>query len=169
MVTYFDYINKKCVDPYNRGWDKDHKEYFNKYCYTSPYGMHRAGCDYCAAANGMGLQTPSAEGALTGLITLLPATYKEGHILGPLGKARTVRPLMFIHDEFVGEVLDDQFAHERMLALGQIMVDGMRCVTPDVEPRVHAALMRRWDKYAEPVFDKDGRLTVWSPKVEVSK
>ena len=166
MVEYFAHINKNCIDPWNKGWDEKAKEEYDLYHYDSPFGMHRAGCDYCACANGLGLQTHSADGALAALISLIPACFtgKGSSILGPVDGKRVVRPWGFIHDEFIGEVLDDGQAHERMLEIQRIMEESMRLVTPDVTPRTHAALMRRWDKDADPVYDANGRLTVWEPK-----
>lgn len=170
MVDYFAYINKKCIDPFNKGWDEEKKEEYHKYAYESPYGMHRAGCDYCACSNGLGLQTPSAEGALTALIRLVPACFCPGvnDILGPtLVDGRwvpNVIPVMFIHDEFVGQIKDDDKTHERCMEIKRIMIEAMALVTPHVKPNANVCLMRRWDKAAEPVFDSNGRLNIWEPK-----
>ncbi len=166
MVDYFKHINKACIDPFNKGWDEKEKQEYNKYCYQSPYGLYRAGCDYCAAANGLGLQTPSADGALTSIIKLVQACFVPGvnDILGPVNGKRVVTPIMFIHDEFVGEIADDGYAHDRCMEIKRIMIESMAMVTPDVTPNANICLMRRWDKAAEPVFDSAGRLNVWVPK-----
>lgn len=132
------------------------------YFYRSPMGMIRVGCDYCAAANGGGLQTPGAEGALLGLIDYTRACYDHTRqsIL-----FNAVKPLMFLHDENICEIPDDEFAHERACEIGARMVQSFRQITPDVAVKAQPVLMRRWDKAAEPVFDKNGRLIPWEPKV----
>jgi len=165
MVDYFRYINNMCIDPYNKGFDEDAKEEYALYNYDSPFGLHRAGCDYCACANGLGLQTPSADGALTSIISVMRACY-TGHrstILAPVQGKRVCQPTMFVHDELIGEVVDDEHAHERLMEVKRLMIEAMRLVTPDVAVNANPCLMRRWDKAAEGVYDSDGRLTVWTP------
>lgn len=166
FYEYFNWINKQCIDPFNKGWDDEEGKEYNKYVYESPYGMFRYGCDYCAAANGAGLQTPSAEGALTALIKVQFACHDwtKQSILAPDAQGMTTRPIMFIHDEIVGEVRDDNLAHDRLMEMKRIMVESMRVITPDVAVNATPSLMRRWDKDAKPVFDANGRLTVWTPK-----
>jgi hypothetical protein len=166
MYHYFDWINKQCIDPYNTRWDNENKKEKTLYQYTSPYGMYRAGCDYCSAANGAAVQTPAAEGALTALIRVVFAChdYTSDGILAPDAQGCTVKPIMFIHDEICGEIRDDQYAHDRLVEVRRIMVESMRIITPDVAVNATPTLMRRWDKDAKPVFDANGRLTVWTPK-----
>ena len=163
MVDYFKHINTACIDRYNKGWDEDEKEEYDLYSYTTPFGLHRAGCDYCAAANGLGLQSPSAEGALTALLALVRSCYDPamGSVLGPDRYGLTVSPIMFIHDEFVGEVRDDDRATERLEEIRRLMIESMRLVTPDVVVNATPCLMRRWDKDAKPVY-VDGKLVPWT-------
>ena len=174
MKDYFQHINRECIDPHNKGWDEENKKEYAKYAYTSPYGMYRAGCDYCACANGLGLQTPSADGALTSLIKLVEACFVPGFnaILGP-AQGQTwldaeVWPLMFVHDEHIGEMANTGPAadkvHARCMEIKRIMIESMAVVTPDVKPNANICLMRRWDKRAEPVFDTSGMIQVWEPK-----
>ena len=127
--------------------------------------MYRAGCDYCAAANGLGVQSPSAEGATTALINVIRSCYDWTlkSILSPDAHGPTVRPWGFIHDEFVGEVREDGFVLERMAEFKRQMTESMRIITPEVASKANAALMRRWSKEAAPVFDAAGRLTIWEP------
>ena len=172
MPEYFDYINHKCVDPHNKGWDEKAKEEYDLYCYDSPFGMHRAGCDYCACANGLGLQTWSADGALAGLISVVRAclTGYGSELLGPVGGVsgfRPVVPLMFIHDEIVGKVILDERTHDRMMEVRRLMIEGLRVVCPDVLVNANPCLMRRWNKFAEPVYGEDGKLKIWEPAKEV--
>lgn len=150
---YFEYIKKQAKDP----------RFEDSHCYQTPLGMFRSNASYCAAANGMALQSPSAEGALLALYEVVRECYdpsRESVLYGGCW------PSIFIHDEIVGEVVDDELAHDRVLRVGQIMVDQMRHITPDVEPRFGPALMRRWDKRAEAVYDANGRLVPWEPKPE---
>lgn len=170
-VPYFEHINKNLLDPFNETPEFENpatgeRSRMKLYRYQSPFGMYRAGCAYCAAANGLGLQTPSSEGAKLGLINVVRACYDPslGSILGDDDKGPTTRPIAFIHDEILGEVRDDQYAHDRVMEVGEIMVKAMRIITPNVTPRFGAALMRRWNKDAEAVYDTNGRLIVWEPK-----
>lgn len=150
---YFDYIKKHCKDEYGDG---------NTFKYITPLGMYRANANYCPTANGLALQSPSAEGAIMGLNEVVRACYdstRKNELL--FGK---VFPSIFIHDEIVGEVEDDGKAHLRVEEVGRLMVEAMRIVTPNVEARYGACLMRRWDKAAEPVRDSSGNLVVWEPQ-----
>lgn len=151
MRPYFDHINKECHDPASP----------EDYCYTSPLGMYRAGTTYCAAANGEALQTPTAEGALGGVFDLARACCDPTEKSILLG----CRPLLFIHDENIIEIPDDELAHERSMEIARIMEYAMRAILCDMKPKVEPALMRRWNKAAEPVFEND-RLVVWEPKDE---
>lgn len=166
FVEYFNYVNKNCIDPHNKGRDLEDGTEYNKYFYVSPDGMYRAGCDYCACANGMGLQTPSAEGALSALVQIVTLCYnwKMNSIIGPDQHGMTVHPIFFIHDEICGEIREDNQEHERMMEMKRIMVESMRRITPDVAVNANPAIMRRWDKAAEAVYDAEGRLAVWVPK-----
>jgi hypothetical protein len=151
FVAYHKYINDSCADPFNDG----------KYRYTSPGGMLRSGCDYCAAANGMALQTPSAEGALYGVWDTVRACFDPSWLGTLYGKAW---PICFIHDEIVGEVLDNAEAHDIVYSIADLMVNAMRLITPDVRAAAQPVLMRRWSKDAEPMFDSNKKLIPWEPK-----
>lgn len=160
---YFDHLTKYMIDP-----NHSSEEGEDRYHYTTPMGMYRANARYCAAANGKALQSPSAEGALLGLTQVVRACYDPTFLDGKpdellYGKAF---PLVFIHDEIVGEIPEDEYMQERVERVGQYMVDAMRVITPQVDARYGAALMRRWDKAAEAVYDAQGRLTIWEPKPE---
>jgi len=173
MERYFDFINEDCEDAHNsprmvKFIDEQGDEKVRKtlvYAYSTPLGLYRAGCDYCAAANGMGLQSPAAEGALMGVLNIVRACYDSSmesilydDALGPV-----CRPVAFIHDEILCELREDAEMDTYAQEISRIMVESMRVITPDVEPRVEMALMRRWDKAAESVYDADNRLTIWSP------
>lgn len=173
MEAYFEFIDEKCVDPRNsprtfKYVDDDGEEKTKDatvYAYETPYGMYRAGTDFCAAANGIGLQSPSAEGAVTAVVNAVRACYDPslGSLLYDDALGYTCRVVAFIHDELLCEVRLDEHLHERVEALREIMVESMRIVTPDVAVRVEAKAMLRWDKKAEAMLDENGRLAVWEP------
>lgn len=133
------------------------------YAYSSPFGMYRAGCDFCAAANGAALQTPAGEAAKLAVFNVNRACLDPslGSILLPDRMGITTAPIAFVHDEIVGEVRDDELASERAKEIARIMVLSMKEITPDVKPKAEPALMRRWNKAAEPVYDSEGNLVVW--------
>ena len=115
----------------------------------------------CAVANGKGLQTWSGDGFLAAFCATVRLThdYSLGHPL--LGK---VHPLIPIHDEIVGEVLDDGRADEYATRVAEVMVENFSVVLPDVKIKAQPVLMRRWDKNAEPVFDSvTKKLIPWEP------
>jgi DNA polymerase I-like protein with 3'-5' exonuclease and polymerase domains len=172
MKLYHDWINSQAIDPHApaQARQRDDGSTFisRKYAYTSPMGMYRAGCDFCAAANGKALQTPSAEGAKLAIWNVVRACVdpSRGSILYPDALGARCRPLAFVHDEFVGEVSED-CVQEVIVEVSALMVEAMRYITPDVKVGVGPALMRRWDKRAEAVFDESGCLTVWEPPDKV--
>lgn len=149
MEQFFAYINVNCVDPRNE----------DKYSYATPLGFYRAGASYCAACNGIALQSPSAEGAKLAMYLAVKACYDptQGSVL------YGCKIPGFIHDELLAMIPDDSYRHERAMAVSQIMVEALGSVMPDMKPAIRAepALMRRWNKLAEPVYDENGRLVVW--------
>lgn len=74
------------------------------------------------------------------------------------------RPVLFVHDEFVLEVDDDQYAHERAIELARLMKEGADVYLPDVPSKVEPMLCRRWSKRAKPVWE-NGRLVPWNMEV----
>lgn len=192
MKDYFRYVNTECVDPFNGpiikkvegkdGLPTERKS--NLYHYTSPMGLYRAGADYCACANGIGLQTPSADGALMALYVVGRECYDPSLQSCMYG---TQRPTKFVHDEIIGEVVDDQSpvwkgsippgtTQGAMNRLGIVMgsewnrvMDSLVPEGQSVKIKAQPVLMRRWNKDAEAVFDKDGRLIPWEPKAAERK
>jgi len=150
MPEYFDWVANGLVDPDNPG----------KYYYLSPLGMKRAGAAYTAACNGVGLQTPEAEAAKLAFWNVTRACYDPA-LDSPLYGCRT---FAFIHDEILGQVPDDRWAHERVQEVGRIMQESLQEIMPDMKPSVAGCLQRRWNKDAEPVYDEQKRLIVWEPK-----
>lgn len=136
------------------------------FAYSTPFGMYRAGCDFCAAANGAALQSPAGEAAKLAVFNVNRACLDPslGSILLPDDKGITLAPIAFVHDEIVGEVREDDLMSDRVMEAANIMVLAMREVTPDVKPKAEPALMRRWNKAAETVYDDNGKVVVWEPK-----
>lgn len=149
MKAYFRWVTDCCVDPFNE----------DKYAYTTPMGMYRAGADFCSCANGAALQAFSAEGAKLAVFSVVRACYDPALCSILYGK---MKPLAFIHDELLFEAPLEE-AHELSMAASEIMVDAFKVVTPDVAVKAQPVLMERWNKLAEPVFGADGRLKPWKP------
>src|SRR5690606_38306013 len=72
------------------------------------------------------------------------------------------RPILFQHDEFIGESPED-VASDAANRVSEIMVTTLQEFCPDLADAATAppALMRRWLKGAEPVYDASGRLIPW--------
>ncbi|TXH08595.1 MAG: hypothetical protein E6R03_17945 [Hyphomicrobiaceae bacterium] len=70
--------------------------------------------------------------------------------------------LILLHDELFGETPEDR-AHDAASRVSDLMVDAMHEFIPDVKIKAPPAIMRRWYKDAEPVFDANGRLIPWEP------
>lgn len=148
MRRYFDWINGQ-ADPHNVG----------RYAYKTPMGMYRAGCKFTEAANGMAMQSPSAEGAKIAVFQLTRECYDPSRDSILFG----CHMPNFVHDETIVELPDDERAHERAMRIADVMVESMQMIMPDVAIKAEPALMRRWYKQAEPVY-VDGRLVPWEPK-----
>ena len=169
MKQHLDDINNNRRDPRNSPRTRiddvtGKKESYDTYRYTTPLGMWRSGCSYTACANGLALQSPGAEGALQAVINVVRACYDptmESILYG--GK---YIPTAFIHDEILGEVKDCPQRQEIIREKERLMCEGLDTVTPDVKTGVESALMERWSKYADPVFNDNGDLIPWKPKEE---
>lgn len=129
------------------------------FTYTSPFGMVRAGCSYPAAANGEAMQTPAAEGFKTACFNLV----KECRLGRLRGRAQVVNE---IHDETIVEVFDPADAHAVAMIVKEVMEGSMQVVIQDITVKAEPALMERWMKEAEPVYDSQGRLVPWRPEVD---
>jgi len=164
---WLDHINKQCIDPFAEVFYEQQPDgrikKRQRYCYTSPLGMYRSDCTYTSCANGKGLQTRGAEGALLGLCYV-----SRECTVGDL--AGRVIPTAFLHDEVVGEIdyTDPAQATADIAAMQAHMVSAMSVFTPDVKADTEACLMYRWSKAAKPVF-KDGILVPWAPEEKEGK
>jgi DNA polymerase-1 len=117
----------------------------------------RGGVGFTDAANGF-FQALAADCAKDAGFDLSECCYTMPS--SPLFGSRIVN---FIHDEFLFEVPIDR-AHEAAWAANEIMEAAGRRWMPDCPPRSVPALMERWYKDAEDVYE-NGRLTVWRPKM----
>lgn len=154
MPMYFDWVNTQ-EDAGNPGF----------YRYVSPLGMVRANCTFCAMANGFAMQTPAAEGAKAAMWRVSQACYDP--TLGSVLLGSRIND--FVHDELMLEVPDDALVTQRAHEVSRIMIETMRVFLPDIEViRVEPALMDRWYKGAEPVYDDSGSLIPWKPELELT-
>ena len=125
--------------------------------YCSALGMIRAGCNYTQYCNGRGLQTPGAEGMKLATFRICKEAYDGGFLTG-------CHFIASIHDEVLMEVPDNEHAHIHAEMVRVIMVEEMKKILTTMNDRavkVEPALMTRWDKRAEPVYNEAGELTVW--------
>jgi len=71
-------------------------------------------------------------------------------------------------DEIIFELPEDAFLQARIRRINELMVAGMREVIQTVDVTVEGALMRRWYKDAEAVYDAQGNMIVWEPEMAVA-
>jgi len=72
----------------------------------------------------------------------------------------------FVHDEILAELPICPQLSQMVDLIGEFMIEGMRVVIPDVNIKVEATLMHRWNKKAEPIFNPKGELLVWTEDVK---
>jgi len=154
MRPYYEHVQKNMKDPRNDhlGTREEDGSPIQGFCYTSPLGMHRAGCTYTAVCNGKSMQTPSAEGAKLAVIRVMHEA-RVGRLKG------IYFPLVFVHDEIIGES-PEEHAQEAARIVSEIMEECMDAILSDVSVKTEAVMMRVWDKFADPTFDDDGNLIV---------
>lgn len=118
-------------------------------------GLIRGSARYTAACN-MLFQGLAAAGAKRALAAVARECYAT-----PSSPAFGSRPVAFIHDQILSEVPEDRAAPaaER---IAEVMRDAMAELIPDVPIGASPALMRRWYKGAEPVYE-NGILVPWEP------
>ncbi len=148
-------------------WVEKQTDYSNKdsegqdtYCYeTLGLKRFRAGASFCATANGMSMQSLSADGAKRSVCWLARATMGGLPPDSPYSILSDCLPLAFIHDENLIAIPDDILATERALLSSKLMVEAMKLSMPDVLINAEPALMRRWSKEAgDPEWrDEPGR------------
>lgn len=155
MVCFFDKVNKWGRDAghslFESGIAKD--GLINVEVPIS--GWMRGGATYCAACNTL-FQSLGAAAAGRGFRYLAKACYRDRSSI--LFGSRNV---LHIHDENIGEILDDMYAHEKALEWERLMVKGANEMLPDVPATAPPMLMRWWSKKAWPVKDERGMLVPW--------
>jgi DNA polymerase-1 len=121
-------------------------------------GRRRGGTAYTDRANTIfqGLGADATKRALW-LLTRACHTQRDHILFG-------CRPAMYVHDEFLLEVPDDDLAHDRAQALKALMIEGANEFLPDCPATTEPLLMAFWSKEAQPLYDKHGRLQVWRGK-----
>lgn len=110
-------------------------------------GRVRANCTFASAANTV-FQGLTSDGAKLALWYLHLAGYKI---------------VDFIHDEIIIELDEDEHLQENVKRCEELMLKAMGQVIKKVKIGVESALMYRWDKDADPVYDDEGNLMVWTP------
>jgi hypothetical protein len=159
MRPYFDWIQAQRDERNSQRMLDEWEDESGSLCYPTPMGMHRANCTYTSAANGKAMQSPAAEGLKHAILKLVRAFRdpRAGSILH--GNGQLVNE---IHDETITE-LREPMAHDLAMEVKRLMEEGMREIIRDVKVTANPCLMRRWYKEAEPVYDRDGKLTIWEP------
>lgn len=99
-------------------------------------GFRRDWCTYTEFCNGFLMQSPSAVGAKTAMINIIKKYQDSNYI----------RPLAFIHDEIVFEVLDCKHMEILIEDVAQIMIDAMQKILGPVRIAVEADAMDYWMK-----------------------
>lgn len=141
-------------------------------------GRLRGALDYCSAANGFfqGLLGDLAKAAVRRISRecydrtykvpdMAHANSKRSAYAGAQSPLYGSHILAFQHDEVLPELIIDN-AHDAAMRISEVMVEEMMWYCPDLAPAAKAppALMEKWYKGAEPVFE-NGRLVPWRPSV----
>lgn len=125
-------------------------------------GRVRGGCGFTEAANGF-FQSLAADAAKAAGYELARASYTGRDSAGKRYPALHGSFIdNFVHDEFLFEFPEER-AHEAAFEATEIMVRVAAEWMPAVPPKVEPALMRRWSKDAESVYE-NGRLIPWEPR-----
>lgn len=119
-------------------------------------GRVRGGMRYTDCCNGW-FQALAADGAKAALWEVSKRCYLDRS--SPLYGSR---PVCFVHDEIITEV-PKGIAHEAATEQERVMCETMMRYTPDVPSRASPALMERWYKGADAVYE-NGRLVPWRPR-----
>lgn len=117
-------------------------------------GSFRSNMRYTVACNDPFQSLGATAATWAGYDLARACYYERDHVL--FGS----RPVNFIHDQYLVEVCDDELAHDRAMAVADIMVKAAKRAIPDVIPKVAPLLCRYWSKDAKAIY-KDGRLVPW--------
>lgn len=157
-------------------------EFSDTFTYLQPVSWRQRGRCYFTSGNNTGFQGLAADAAKEALWRLACLCYVPGeHIESILGAAvwpdgvdastrarwsealYGCRPVLFIHDEINMEG-PEATGHLWAVAQAEVMAASAQVWTPDVPQVAEPALMRRWYKAAEAVYDDAGRLIPWEPE-----
>ena len=123
-------------------------------------GRLRGRCGYTDGCNSY-FQGLTADGAKAAVYEVVKACYidKASPLYG-------TRPVAFIHDEILAEIpdKDPKKRHDAAMELARVMCAAMARFVPDIPIVAEPAIMRKWYKDAEAVYDADGLLECWEPK-----
>ena len=117
----------------------------------------RGGCFYCSAANSF-FQGLGADAGKRALYLVTRACYAE-----PESVLYGSRPVLYVHDEIVTEVKDDEFAHDKAVEMARLMIAGANEFLPNVPAKTEPILATRWSKQMKATYSAQGRLVPWSP------
>lgn len=159
--AYFPTVTQNYRDPtmsFNYIDEEGKEKTWQKYMYKSPYGMLRRNCDYTQIMNGLALQTPGGEGAMTSMWMITRESFdpsKNSVLLD------NYIPYGFIHDEELGDVKQGK-EYEVSVRVSELMLEGFKYVCGDVKIKAEPALMTHWNKKAESVTDHENKtITLW--------
>lgn len=142
---YFNWVSKQCEQPFSQ----------IKQLYSDRF---RGDVSFTEASNGF-FQALAADAAKHAGFLISRACYvDESSVL------YGCRLVNFVHDEFIVEVPDDQYAADAAEELARLMIVGANPFLPDVPPIAKPQLMRRWSKKAKQLRDDNGRLIPWEWK-----
>ena len=122
------------------------------YMANTTTGRVKRNCTFCAACN-YPFQGLAADGAKMALWMIYVNGYKI---------------VNFVHDEIIVELPEDENLQDNVNYIQQLMIDAMSIAIPHVKIKAEPALMRRWYKEAEAVYDESGALQIWEPKKETA-
>lgn len=140
-------------------------------------GRIRGGLEYTSAANGFtqALLGDLAKDALRQISrecydktfkvpSMRYSNSKPSNYAGVQSPLYGSHVIVFQHDEIIPELIESN-AHDAAMRISEVMIDSMRFYCPDMVNAAKAppALMRTWNKLAEPVFNKEGKLIPWEP------
>jgi hypothetical protein len=168
VPAFHEWITENCKDVnHETTWDDEEERWVQPYAYTSRLGMHRSNATFCAAANGLGMQTPGAEGGKEAY-SIVQRLCKDPSQNSVLRQPAAAMLFAFIHDELLGQVSADvDLGNAQLREVERVMTETMQRYAPDVKIKAEPKLMLRWYKEAEQVFDPQGKLIPWTPKPAV--
>lgn len=105
-------------------------------------------CMYTQVCNGLLMQSPAAIGAKKAMVKIIQR----------YGDSKAIRPLAFIHDEIVFEVINDKNMKLLVQDISEIMIDEMQSVLSSVRIAVEAEVFDYWKKaggFYEATYFKD--------------